>query len=93
MNGINSGLTEDTLRESQLTTLLREDTCVAGPNFDIIQYTGEHCDVTPYSDEYKPITDVPIVNASTAYTDPETGITLIQQFDQVLWYGKKMQWV
>lgn len=48
------------------------DTCVAGPNFVIIEYTGEHCDVTPYSDEYKPFTDVPIVNASTAYTDPET---------------------
>ena len=67
------------------------DTCVAGPNFVIIEYTGEHCDVTPYSDEYKPITDVPIVNASTAYTDPETGVTMILQFNQVLWYGKKMQ--
>lgn len=67
------------------------DTCVAGPNFVIIEYTGEHCDVTPYSDEYKPITDVPIVNASTAYTDPETGATMILQFNQVLWYGKKMQ--
>ena len=67
------------------------DTCVAGPNFVIIEYTGEHCDVRPYLDEYKPITDVPIVNASTAYTDPKAGVTLILQLNQVLWYGKKMQ--
>jgi hypothetical protein len=44
-----------------------------------------------YSDEYKPIIDVPIVNASTAYTDSETGETLILHFNQVLWYGKNMQ--
>lgn len=67
------------------------DTCVAGPNFVIDEYTGENCDVTPYSDEYKPITNVPIVNASTAYTDSETGETLVLRFNQVLWYGKKMQ--
>jgi hypothetical protein len=66
------------------------DTCVAGPNFVIDEFTGEHCDVTPYSDEYTPITDVPIVNASTAYTDLETGQTLFLRFNQVLWYGKKM---
>ena len=66
------------------------DTCVAGPNFIIDEYTGEHCDVTPYSNEYKPITDVPIVNASTAYTNPDTGETLVLRFNQVLWYGKKM---
>jgi hypothetical protein len=66
------------------------DTCVAGPNFVITEYTGEHCDVTPYSNVYEPITDVPIVNASTAYTNPETGETLILRFNQVLWYGRKM---
>ncbi len=64
---------------------------MAGPNFIIDEYTGEHCDVTPYSNEYKPITDVPIVNASTAYTNPDTGETLILRFNQVLWYGGKIQ--
>ena len=24
------------------------DTCVAGPNFIILSFTGEQCDVTPY---------------------------------------------
>jgi hypothetical protein len=52
--------------------------------------TGEHCKVKSYSYEYKPIIDVPIVNAATAYTDLETGETLILRFNKVLWYGKKM---
>ena len=67
------------------------DTCVAGPNFSIDEYTGESCDVAPYSNEYKPISDVPIVNASTAYTNTNTGETLILRFNQVLWYGKKLE--
>jgi hypothetical protein len=66
------------------------DTCVAGPNFRIDEHTGEHCDVTPYSTEYKPILDVPIVNASTAFTDEKSGQTMILRFNQVLWYGKKL---
>ena len=67
------------------------DTCVAGPNFRIDEYTGEHCDVTPYSNDYKPMRNVPIVNASTAYTNEFTGETIILRFNQVLWYGSKLK--
>ena len=66
------------------------DTCVAGPNFVVDEYTGENCDVVPYSNDYQPIKGVPIVNASTAYTHPETGETVILRFNQVLWYGHAM---
>ncbi len=66
------------------------DTCVAGPNFRIDEFTGEHCDVAPYSSEYSPIKNVPIVNASTAYTNEESGETVVLRFNQVLWYGKKL---
>ena len=66
------------------------DTCVAGPNFVVDEYTGENCDVTPYSNEYQPIKDVPIMNASTAHTDSETGKTVILRLNQVLWYCKKL---
>lgn len=66
------------------------DTCVAGPNFRIDELTGEHCDVAPYSGDYEPIRNVPIVNASTAYTDEKSGETLILRLNQVLWYGKKL---
>ena len=56
------------------------NTCIARPNFVVVEYTGEHCNVAPYSYEYKPITDVPIVVAATAYTDPKTGETLMLRF-------------
>ena len=65
------------------------DTCVAGPNFRIDEFTGEYCDVTPFSNEYKPMTNVPIVNASTAFTNND-GLTVILRFNQVLWYGTKL---
>ena len=66
------------------------DTCVAGPNFQLDEYTGEHCDVTPYSSDYQPLTNIPVVNASTAYTQKETGETIILRFNQILWYGNKL---
>ena len=67
------------------------DTCVAGPNFRILECTGEECDVTPYTTDYKPMVNVAVVNAATAFTDATTGETVILQFNQVLWYGKKMK--
>ena len=65
------------------------DTCVAGPNFQIEELTGEYCDVAPFSNEYKPMQDVPIVNASTAFTN-DAGMTVILKFNQGLWYGSKL---
>ena len=67
------------------------DTCVAGPNFMVLEFTGEQCDVTPYTTDYQPIINVSVVNSDTAFTDESTGETLILHFNQVLWYGKRMQ--
>jgi hypothetical protein len=67
------------------------DTCVAGPNFQLNEYTGDFCDVTPYSTDYQPLTNIPIVNASTAFTDDTTGETVIFRFNQVLWYGSRLE--
>ena len=66
------------------------DTCIAGPNFHVDEFTGEHCDVTPYSTDYQPLKNIPIVNASMAFTDPSTGETVILRFNQVLWYGQRL---
>ena len=67
------------------------DTCVAGPNFQLDEYTGEHCYVMPYSPNYQePLTNIPVVNASTAYTHMETGETIILGFNQIIWYGSKL---
>jgi hypothetical protein len=54
------------------------------------EYTGEFCDVTPYSSDYQPLTNIPIVNASTAYTDDATGETILLRFNQILWYGSRL---
>jgi hypothetical protein len=44
----------------------------------------------PYTDTYEAVKDVPIVSAATAWTNQETGESVILYFNQVLWYGKKM---
>ena len=90
INAVKSGRssgTPGTVANRELDT--HADTCVAGPNFRIDEFTGEYCDETPFSNEYKPMIDVPIVNASTAFTNDE-GLTVILRFNQVLWYGTKL---
>lgn len=67
------------------------DTCVAGANFLIHSFDGQTCDVMPYTDTYDAVRDVPVVTASTAWTNEVTGETFILYFPQVLWYGKKMK--
>lgn len=68
------------------------DTCVARSNILIDGFTDKHCDVTPYSIECEPITDVLIVNALTASMSSDMGKTFILRlFKQLLWHGKKIQ--
>ena len=52
------------------------DTCVAGAAWKVMEYTGVVCNVYPYSDSYKPLKQVPVVEAVTAYNHP-TGETFI----------------
>ena len=44
------------------------DTFVAGRNCVPLNYTDRTCDVQPYSDDYAPVTNVPIITAATGYT-------------------------
>jgi len=43
------------------------DTCCTGLTCCVIEYMGKTCDVTPFSHEYEPMKDIPIVKAATAY--------------------------
>jgi hypothetical protein len=54
-------------------------------------FDGTTCEVTLFTDAYKSMNDIPIVTAATAWTNEETGETLILLFHQVLWYGKKLE--
>ena len=42
-----------------------------------MHFMGKECDVAPYTDAYETIKEVRIVQAATAYDNPETGETTI----------------
>ncbi len=52
------------------------ETCMLGANSRVIAYTEEECN-NPLSSRLPPINGIPIVQAATAYIDPETGETVI----------------
>jgi hypothetical protein len=63
------------------------DTTCAGPNWRLIELTGEYCTVSPFSSEYQPKPDVPIAKCATTYTCPTTGDSVVLVADQVLWFA------
>ena len=66
------------------------DTIVAGSNCIILNYTGKVCDVSPYRDDYDPVSNVPIVKAATAWQSSVTGQVYILVFNESLWMGDSM---
>ena len=59
------------------------DTFVAGKNCVILSYTDRTCDVQPYSDNYAPVKNVPIVTAATGHTSAN-GMNYILVFPESL---------
>ena len=66
------------------------DTTVAGSNCTVLHYTGKVCDVSPYRDDYDPVSNVPIVTAATAWQSPHSGKVYILVFNECLWMGDSM---
>ena len=56
-----------------------------------MDHTGRDCDVSPYTDAYDSIKNVPIVSAGTAWTSNQTGQTYILVFNEGLWMGDQME--
>jgi hypothetical protein len=69
---------------------LHADTCVAGPNCIMLEYTNHAINVSAYSDELEQIKDTPIVTTATAYDDPRTGTTYILIMGQAIYMGDKV---
>jgi hypothetical protein len=67
------------------------DTIVCGSNCLIMNYTGKDCDVSPYTEAYKAIKSVPIVQAATAYDNRDTGETTILILNKAIWMGDQME--
>ena len=48
-------------------------------------HTGRECDVSPYSEDYSPVTGVPIVTAATVWQSQYTGQEFLLVFNEALW--------
>jgi hypothetical protein len=69
---------------STLETDSHADSFVAGKNCIPLHYTERSCDVHPYSNEYAPVKNVPIVTAATGYTS-SNGLNYILVFPEALY--------
>ena len=66
------------------------DTIVAGSNCVVLSFTGKECDVSPFTDDYDSISNVPIVHAATAWQSSSRGQTYILVLNEALWMGDTM---
>jgi hypothetical protein len=66
------------------------DTCVCGTTFTVVEDTAQVCDVSPFSNEYQAMKDMPIISAATTYTNPTNGESVILLVNQALWFRKAM---
>ena len=74
------------IQEGRLELDSHAGTCVAGATWKVMEYTGVVCNVYPYSNSYKQLKQVPIVEAVTAY-DHQAGETFILVLVQALYLG------
>ena len=63
------------------------DTICAGPNWKLLELSGEFCSVTPFSSDYQPKANVPVARCATVYTCPDLGHSVLLVANQVLWFG------
>jgi hypothetical protein len=66
------------------------DTICAGPNWKLLELSGEYCSVSPFSADYQPKANVPIAKCATIYTRPSSGDSVVLVADQVLWFGNEL---
>lgn len=67
------------------------DTTCVSKNFRVISHTYKVCEVFPYHHRYESIQEVLIVQAATAYDDPDSGETFILIVNQCLHLGDTME--
>jgi hypothetical protein len=62
------------------------DTCVAGSNCVVLEYTGRSAEVEAYSPDY-PSKQIPIATVATAYDCPTSGATYVIIINEALYFG------
>jgi hypothetical protein len=63
----------------------------AGPNWLLLEQSGEYGNNSPFSADCQPKPDVPFAKCATVYTCPDSGDSLVLVAGQVLWFGAKQQ--
>jgi hypothetical protein len=76
------------LNQSELDS--HADTCVAGANTRVTGYTDTKVSVSPFSDSYEAIKDVPIAMVATAWDNLATGEVIVLYINEALYFGDKM---
>jgi hypothetical protein len=66
------------------------DTCCAGANWSLMEYTGEICDVNPFLDSYQPIQEIPVARCCTVWTNQDDSMEYLLVGDQMLWFGTQL---
>ena len=79
--GVNTSL----LSHGRIKLDSHADTVVLGSNCVVLQ--GKVCEVSPYTDEYDAITDIPVVRGATLWMDQHTNEEYILIFNEALWMG------
>jgi hypothetical protein len=67
------------------------DTCCTGSNMEVLELTGEKVTVTPYSDQYTAMTDIPIATVVTFWENPKNGEAWMLAIHEALYIGNRLK--
>ena len=67
------------------------DTVCAGHGFVMYEKPTRYVDVRPYSEEYKPIKNIPITTVATVWTDVPNAKQYLLLFHEALFFGDRLQ--
>ena len=81
--------TPGTISRNELDT--HADTCCAGTNWALMEYTGEICEVSPFLNTYDPVKEIPVARCCTVWTSEESGEEYLLVGDQMLWFGNSLE--
>ena len=81
--GVNTSLP----RHGRIELDSHADTVVLGSNCVVLHHTGNVCEVSPYTDEYDAITDIPVVQGATLWMAQHTDNEYILVFNEALRMG------
>ena len=81
----------NTVNHGRIELDIHAETIVFGQSFIFLPDTGRECDVSPYTDEYEAIKNVPIVSAATSWSSSELAETFIIILHEGLWMNTTME--